>query len=332
MKRRDFVVGAAAVAVWPGGGQAQSRRRLGVLTRAGDAQNDWFDEFKAAFEKLGWRQAQNIEIDRRWTSGESDLPGLDALAKELVSLKPDVILAHSSPVVAALQRQTSTIPIVFVSVNDPVTSGFVASLSHPGGNITGFANFEPSLAGKLIEILKEIAPNIRRVAIMYNSKSYYSTSTASFFDYASAMRQAASSHAIESIDGPIKNEADIESLIARLGNDPASGLVVIPDPYIGIGPRRALLVSLTARHRVPAIYPFSFFVTDGGLVSYGNNLPESFRQAATYVDRILKGDRPSELPVQLPTKFELVINLKTAAALGLAVPHSLIARADEVIE
>jgi putative ABC transport system substrate-binding protein len=250
-----------------------------------------------------------------------------AFAKELVSLQPDLIVGAGTQDVAVLQRETRTTPIVFVSVSDPVGSGFVASLPRPGGNITGFINFESSLSGKWIEMLKDIVPRVTGAALIFNPE------TAPYFAYyLQPFEAAARSSAVEPMAAPVRTAADIERIVASLGDRPDSGLVVMPDAFTSTQRILDLIVALAARHRVPTIYPARDHVAAGGLVSYGIDTVDLFRQAPTYVDRILKGAKPADLPVQLPTKFELAVNLKTAKTLGLDMPATLLGRADEVIE
>jgi putative tryptophan/tyrosine transport system substrate-binding protein len=247
-------------------------------------------------------------------------------AKELVGLKPDVILATATPVTAALQGETRTIPIVFANINDPVASGFVASLSRPGGNLTGLINVEATMGGKRLQLLTEIAPGTKRVAIMFTPdtapyvRSYFQPS----------FEAAARSLQVEPIIAPVHSAAEIETVITLLGREPGGGLITVPDSFVAS--HRQTVISLAARNNIPAVYQISVFVRDGGLLSYGADDVDTYRRAATFVDRILRGEKPSDLPVQLPTKFELVINLKTAKALGLTIPETLLATADEVIQ
>jgi putative tryptophan/tyrosine transport system substrate-binding protein len=250
---------------------------------------------------------------------------MQQFAKELVALQPDLILSHNTPTTASLLQQTRTIPIVFVAVSDPVGSGFVASFPRPGGNATGFTNIEPTMPGKWLELLKEIAPRITRVAALFNP------ATAPYAEYyLGPLKAAAASFAVELTALPVQDSSELESVIAAPAREPNSGLIVMPDTFTVA--HRAEITLLAARYRLPAVYPFRFFTELGGLLSYGNDLTDPFRRAATYVDKILKGGKPSELPVQAPVKFELVINIKTARALGLDVPVQLQQRADEVIE
>ncbi len=280
-------------------------------------------------EKRGWSEGRNVRIDARFAP-----PGtqVQVLAQELVALQPDVILAHSTPVTAALHRETRTIPIVFAAVADPIGSGFIASLARPGGNITGVAQYEASVTGKWLAMLKEVAPSLVRAAVVANPK------TATFYDfYLRAAEAVAPSLAIDLVLSPVEDSAaDIERAIESFAHVPNGGLVVLPD--ISTLFHRDLIIALAAHHRIPAVYYSRVFVAAGGLiaagglVSYGTDVIDQYRRAAGYVDLILKGEKPADLPVQAPTKYELVVNLKAAKALGLEIPPTLLARADEVIE
>ena len=261
-------------------------------------------------------------MDLRWGGG--DINRIRALAQELVGLQPDIILTGGTPATVAVQRETRTIPIVFASVGDPVASGIVARLDRPSGNITGFANFEASLGGKWLELLSEIAPGLKRAAIMFNPD------TAPVSAYMPSLETAARSLKVVPIIAPVHSDVEIETAIIALGREPGGGLVVMPDAFMVA--HRAPIILAAARNNVPAVYALSDFARDGGLLSYGADLVDIFRRAATYVDRILRGAKPGDLPVQFPTKFEMVVNLKTAKALGLTVPQSILLRADEVIE
>jgi putative tryptophan/tyrosine transport system substrate-binding protein len=273
--------------------------------------------------QLGWADGRNLRIDYRWAGCDVDRIG--TFAKELVELAPDILVAYATPSVLALQRQTPNIPIVFVSVTDPVGQGLVASLAHPGGNITGFAVFEISLGAKWMEALKQIAPNLRRVSTIVNPK------TAPYYPlYVRVMEKAASSFAVELIVVEVHDDADIERAISALAREPDGGLFVMPDTFNFV--HRRTIIALVDRYRLPAIYFFPLFARDGGLISYGPDEIDMLRQTAGYVDRILKGAKSSDLPVQQPTSFRLVINLKTAKAHGIDIPTSLLSRADEVIE
>jgi putative tryptophan/tyrosine transport system substrate-binding protein len=329
IRRRKFLATLGAAAAWPlaaRGQQGERVRRIGVLM--GFAENDrgaqsWIAAFREELGKLGWMEGRNIEIDTRWAAADVEL--MQAFAKELVALLPDFILTSSTPATAAMLQQTRTIPIVFVWVGDPVGSGFVTSMARPGGNATGFTPIVGSLGGKWVELLKEIAPRVARVTLLFNP------AMATFVEgYLSTFKAAAASLDVEAIVAPVHNLSELEFIVAAQAREPTSGLVVIPDAFT-IG-HRAEITSLAARYRVPAVYWSRFFAALGGLISYGPNVVDEYRRAASYADRILKGAKPSDLPVQAPIKFELVINLATAKALGLEVPPTLLARADEVIE
>ena len=331
MRRREFItlLGGAAAA-WPLAARAQQperMRRIGVLMAYAESDREGqacVAAFREGLQKLGWAEGRNIRIDTRWAT-PGDAEAMQRFAKELVALQPDLILSQSTPTTAALLQQTRTIPIVFANVSDPVGSGFVASFPRPGGNVTGFTNIEPTMAGKWLELLKEIAPRVDRVAFLFNP------ATAPYAEYyLNPFKAAAASFAVEAIAAPVRDTSELESVVAAQAREPNGGLIVMPDTFTSA--HRVEITSLAARYRLPAVYPFRFFTELGGLLSYGNDLPDNFRRAATYVDRILKGAKPSELPVQAPVKFELVINLKTAKALGLDVPLQLQQRADEVIE
>jgi putative tryptophan/tyrosine transport system substrate-binding protein len=272
-------------------------------------------------ERSGWRRGRNIRIDVRWGTG--DLSRLRAHAAELVGLMPDVIFAESTPSITALQKETRTIPIVFVGGSNLIGSGFVASLAHPGGNITGFISFEPNMGGKWLETLKELAPTVARVALIYNPQTH----SGQYFDSIEAAARTLSARVVRL---PFNDAADIERGVDDWAREPNSGLLVMSDPSNQL--HSDLIISLAARNGLPAVYPFRLYVTRGGLASYGVDRRDQYRRAAEYISRVLKGERPADLPVQAPTKFELVINSKTAKALGLDIPPTLLARADEVIE
>jgi ABC-type uncharacterized transport system substrate-binding protein len=303
-------------------------RRIGVLTTFSN--NDalaegWLAAFRKGLDESGWSDGRNVKIDYRWAVGDADR--LPVFAKELVGLQPDVIFAVTTPAVAALLRETRTLPIVFAQVSDPVGSGFVTSLARPGGNVTGFTNIniESSIGGKWLELVKEIAPAVRRVAMIYNP------TTSPFAAYYLRPFQAAGpAHGIQASAAAVHSDSDIENALDALAREPGGGLVVLPDTFTGM--HRDQIVSLAARYRLPAVYPFRWFPEIGGLLSYGIDSDDMFRRAASYVDRILKAEKPADLPVQAPTKFEMVINLRTAKALGLTIPPTLLALADEVIE
>jgi len=284
----------------------------------------FFAAFREGLQKLGWIEDRNIRLDTRWVSPE-DAEARQRFAKELVALQPDLILSSVTPTTAALLQQTRTIPIVFATVSDPVGSGFVASLARPGGNVTGFQALLSSLGGKWLELLKEIAPRVANVAMLFNPA--VAPYAEAFLD---PFKAAASSFAVEPIAASVRDTSELEAVIAAQARAQNGGLIVMPDTFMDV--HRAEIISLAARFGVPAIYPRRPFTEVGGLLSYGIDQLDSYRRAAIYVDRILKGEKPSELPVQAPVKFELVINLKTAKALGLEVPWFLRQRADEVVE
>jgi putative ABC transport system substrate-binding protein len=265
-----------------------------------------------------------MRIDTRWAPS-GDAESLQRFAKEVVALQPDLLLSHSTPTTSALLKETRLIPIVFANISDPLGSGFVASVPRPGGNVTGFTNMEPTMAGKWLELLKEVAPRVARVAMLFNP------ATATYANYwLNPFKSAAGSLAVQAVAAPVHNSAELEPVIAAQAREPDGGLIVMPDTF----PldHRAEVTSLAARYRLPAVYPYRVFAEIGGLLAYGNDLLDNYRRAATYADRILKGEKPGELPVQFPVKFELLVNLKTANALGLTVPLPLLGRADEVIE
>jgi len=324
--RREFttLLGGAAAA-WPLVASAQARmRRIGMLVGAaeGDAEGErWVQAFLQAMQVRGWQKGTNLQIDIRWGAG--DLDRIAQFAKELVALQPDLIQVSTTPATAAILRETRDIPVLFSVVTDPVASGFIQNLSHPGGNVTGFINIEVSIGGKWVQLLKEIAPRVSRVAMLFNPDTAPQTNY-----YRGSIEAASRTVGIAIQDAPFRSAPDIEATITALG--PEGGLLVIPANSAQAN--REAIISLAALHHTPAIYPFRFFVSDGGLASYGIDLPDTHRRAAIYADRILKGEKPADLPAQQPTKFELAINLKTAKALGLDVSNTLLMIADEVIE
>jgi putative tryptophan/tyrosine transport system substrate-binding protein len=329
MKRRAFIslLGGAAAA-WPltaRGQQAGATRRIGALIAF--AKDDPETEerlagFRQGLAKRGWVEGRNIHIDYRFAAGRGDQ--FPVLAKELVATQPDVILGHTPGAIVALQRETHTIPIVFVNVSDAIGMGFIASLPRPGGNVTGVLHYEATIVGKWLAMLKEIAPRLARAALMANPK------VSSYQYFLRSAEATAPTLGIDLTDSPVQSAADIERAIEALARSPDNGLIFPPDASTIVN--RDLVVALAARHHLPAVYALKTFVGAGGLMSYGTDQNELFRLAASYVDRILRGDKPAELPVQAPTKYETVINLKTAKALGLTVPPGLLVAADEVIE
>lgn len=332
MRRRDFITvlgGAAFTGPFAVSAQQTDRmRRVGVLTGYGEGDPEakaLLTEFTQGLSALGWIEGRNLRIDVRWAPGSKDL--MRTFARELVGLQPDVILTQSTPVTAALKHETQTIPIVFAAVADPVGSGFVASLTHPGGNISGFGSVEASIASKWLELLMEIAPDLKRATMIFNPDTapYVKSYLLPFFE------AAARSLKVALIAAPVHSDAEIDTAITALGREPpGGGLIGMPDNFVEI--HRALIISLAARNNVPAIYQTPVIARDGGLLSYGADFRDIFRRSANYVDRILRGAKPSELPVQLPIKYLMVVNLRTAKALGLTVPRSIVLSADEAIE
>ncbi len=329
MKRREFITLLGGAASWPLAARAQQSERMRhIVVLMGNAENDpngkaYTGAFRQSLQKLGWIEGRNVRIDYRWSAGKPDRA--NANARELATLAPDAVLANGTLVLTALQRTTRSIPIVFVVVADPVGGGFVKSLSHPGGNITGFSTFEPEIGGKWLELLKEMKPDLRRVAGIWDP------AFKGFATIWSAIESSAPRLNVQVTSIRLHDQSDdIESALAVFARELGGGLIVLPTPANASA--RDRIYSLAVRHRLPAVYPFRYFATDGGLMSYGFDTVDLYRRSASYVDRILKGEKPADLPVQAPTKYELVINLKTAKALGLTVPPSLLARADEVIE
>jgi putative tryptophan/tyrosine transport system substrate-binding protein len=330
MRRREFITffGSAAAA-WSLAARAQQpperMRRIGVLMPYAEGAPEGEVRVMAlqqGLEQLGWTIGRNIRIDYR--RGADDVDKIQAAAAELLTLAPDVILASSSRAVATLQQASRTVPIVFTTIYEPVAQGFVQSLAHPGGNTTGFTMPEATVGAKWLELLKEIAPHVTRVAFMFDPDNPGPIQSSRWVE------AAASNFAVEVVMAPVHGPAEIEAAVTTLGREPGGGLIVPPDAFLVN--YRKLIVELAARYRLPAIYGLSFITAEGGLASYGIKTSEQFRQAAGYVDRILRGEKAGDLPVQQPTKYELVINPRTAKALGLDVPPTLIARADEVIE
>jgi putative ABC transport system substrate-binding protein len=328
MKRRDFITLLGGAAAWPLVARAQQGdrvRRIGVLMPRDE--NDSVAKplvsvLTRSLADLGWTDGRNVRMDLRW--GRGDINRIRGFAKELVDLQPDIIVTSTTAAIAALQRETRSIPIVFAGVADPVLSGLVARLDRPGGNITGFATFEASLGGKWLELLSEIAPGLKRAAIMFNPDTGLASTYLPLFE------TAARSLKVAAINAPVHGDEEIEAAVVALGREPGGGLVVRADGFMDA--HRASIISAAARNNVPTVYALSEFVRDGGLLSYGVDLVDIYRRAASYVDRILRGAKPADLPVQFPTKFEMVLNRKTATALGLAIPPSILLRADEVIE
>jgi putative ABC transport system substrate-binding protein len=326
MKRREFILAlGGAVAAWPLSARAQGARRIGILMNiaADDSQaQTYLAAFQQGMQELGWSVGRNLQVDVRWGAGEVERTR--RYAAELVALSPDVIVAAGGPVVAAVQRASRTVPIVFAQSIDPVGAGHVASLARPGGNVTGFTQFEYSLSGKWPELLKEIVPGTKRVGVLRDP-----TNPAGIGQWA-IIQSVAAAAGMELTPIEVRDAGEIERGVAAFAREANGGLVVPVSANVTI--HRELVIASAARHRLPAVYPYRFFVAAGGLISYGPDLVGQYRKAAAYVDRVLKGEKPADLPVQSPTKYELVINLKTAKALGLTMPPALLARADEVIE
>jgi ABC-type uncharacterized transport system substrate-binding protein len=329
MKRREFIALLGGATAWPLAARAQQperTRRIGVLMASSESDpmgQARIAAFRQALAGLGWSEGSNLKIEWRWTNG--DIARVRDYAAELVRLAPDVIIANGTPSVAALKHATTTIPIVFSVVNDPVAQGFIASMAHPGDNITGFSFLEYSMVGKSLEMLKQIAPGIVRAAVMFNPDTYpyYEIHLRSFETVAKLLL-------IELAGAPVRNLAEIEDVVAKLAQQPGSALLVTPDPFMNA--HRGTVIRAANQDGVPATYSYRQHVQEGGLMSYGPDSVDIFARSASYVDRILKGAKPADLPAEAPVKFELAINLKTAKALGLDAPPTLIALADEVIE
>jgi putative ABC transport system substrate-binding protein len=327
VNRRAFItlIGLAATA-WPVAAQTQRVRRLGALMS--NSEDDPLAQmrlvaFRQALAELGWTEGRNLQIEWRWSGG--DITRVLEYAAELVRLAPEVIVANGTPSVAALKQATSSIPIVFVVVNDPVAQGIIASMAHPGGNITGFSFLEYSMVGKSLEMLKQIAPSIVRVEMMFNPDTYpyYAIHLRSFETVARTL-------SLELTGAPASSLEQIDEVVAKLGRQPGSALLVTPDPYLVV--HRGAVVRAAEQYRVPATYSYRQHVQEGGLMSYGADTVDIFKRSASYIDRILKGTNPADLPAQTPVKFEIAINLRTAKALGVDIPSNLLALADEVIE
>jgi putative ABC transport system substrate-binding protein len=330
VRRREFIGFLGGAAAWPVAARAQQpdrMRRIGVLmplTADDPLGQTRIAAFREELGKLGWMEGRNIRIDTRWMA-TGDIESMQRFAKELVALQPDLIVTQSTPITATVLQETRTIPIVFALVADPIGSGFVTNFAQPGGSVTGFVTMVPEMAGKWLELLKEVAPSVARVNLLFNP------ATATYFEYwLNPFKAAAVSFAVEAIAAPVHDRSELEPVIAEQARAPNGGLIVMPDTFTDA--HRVEITSLAARYRLPAVYPYRQFTAVGGLLSYGDDLIDNFRRAPTYVDRILKGEKPSELPVQAPVKFQLVVNLKTANALGLTIPPLLLARTDETIE
>jgi putative tryptophan/tyrosine transport system substrate-binding protein len=328
VRRREFITLLGGAAAWPFAAGAQQRervRRVGVLVNLAEGDSEGqarVAAFREALGKLGWTEGRELQIDYRWFAGDPDRAR--AYAAELVKLKPDVIFAASSSSLAALQRETRSLPIVFAQVADPVAAGFVASMARPGGNITGFAQFEYAIGAKWLELLKQIAPQVIRVAIIYDPANPETK------EYLPVIEAASRSFGVQASISAVRNIAEIERVIEEFAREPNGGLIPLPSPLMAV--HRDLIISLARRHRLPNVFALRYYPMAGGLASYGTDNIELYRRAASYVDRVLKGEKPGDLPIQQASKFELVINLKTARELGLDPPISLLARTDEVIE
>jgi putative tryptophan/tyrosine transport system substrate-binding protein len=330
MRRRNFLaLAGGTAATLPLHASAQSDRMRRICVLMGLAENDPAQRaIVAAFDKalldLGWHVGQNIRVDYRWGAGDPEK--IQIAARVFAEQSPDLIVGHTTPVIAALMTQTRTIPIIFAQVSDPIGSHFVESLAHPGGNVTGFTNLEPSMGPKLLELMKEVVPQVDHVAVMFNP--IVSPDGGSYF--LKPVQTAAPLLSVTARAAPVNNTAEIQAVMAALAQQPNAGLLVMPDVFIMA--HRQEIITLAQQYRLPAAYTYRLFPTLGGLMSYGTDLLDLSRRVALYVDRILKGEKPADLPVQMPAKYELVINLKTAKALGLEIPSSVLQRADMVIE
>jgi putative ABC transport system substrate-binding protein len=326
IERRKFLATLGSAAAWPLAARAQQAGKIAVLSSLPENDPEGHARiaaFQEALGKLGWTEGRNIRFDVRWATPEVET--IQRLAKQLVALQPDLIVTQNTPGTAAMLQQTRVIPIIFVNIVDPVGSGLVANFLRPGGNVTGFVSLESTIVGKWLELLKEVAPRVARVAVLFNP------ATAPFAEYyLTPFKAAARSFAVEAIAAPVRDLAALETVIAELAGKSNSGLIIMPDSFLIA--HRAAVTSLAARHRVPAVYPYRHFTEVGGLLSYGNDQLDNYQRAASYADRILKGEKPSELPVQGPVKFEMTINLRTAKALNLEMPPNMVALADEVLE
>jgi putative tryptophan/tyrosine transport system substrate-binding protein len=329
VKRREFITFVGAILAWPlvaPAQQSEPKAHIGVLMGIGENDPEAqprVEALEGGLRELGWVKGRNLRLDYRWTAGDPDRT--QCFAKEIVELKPNLIIVHSTPAVKALRQLTASIPMVFVLIADPIGSGFVQNLSHPGGNITGFMNVDAPMAGKWLELIVEIAPKTREVALIYNPN------TAPFFSaFLRSFNAAAPKFNVRGISTPVTDAAAIESAMKNLGQSPGVAIFVLPDVFVQV--HRTLIIKLAEQFCLPAIYPYRFFPTSGGLLSYGIDTIVVFRQAAGYADQILKGAAPNDLPVQAPSAFKLIINLKAAKAIGLDIPESFLLRADEVIE
>jgi putative ABC transport system substrate-binding protein len=330
MRRRTFIAALGGAAAWPLAVRAQPRddkvRRVGVLMnfREGDTEGQArLAAFLQRMQELGWSEGRNLKLESRWSG--ADIERMRTAARDLVAMEPDLVIGVGTPAVSALTRETSSIPIIFTQVSDPVGSGLVTNLARPGGNVTGFTLFEFSIGSKWLQTIKDIAPNVTRAAVLFNP------ATAPYAPlYLHSVEAAAASFAVDFSALPLDEVVELERAIKTLAAKPNSALLVLTDTFTTVNRER--IIALAAEYRLPALYPYRFFAASGGLVSYGVDTLDQYPRAATYADRILRGAKPADLPIQQPIKFELVINLKTAKALGLDIPPSLLATADEVIE
>jgi putative tryptophan/tyrosine transport system substrate-binding protein len=330
VRRRDFIIGTTGLVIaGPLAARAQQTqgiRRVGVLMTALESDSEYqtyISALRRELQNLGWAEGRNLRIDYRW--GALNPESRRQFANELIAMQPDVIFSQNTPTTATLHQQTQTIPIVFVLVSDPVGGGFVKSFSHPGGNITGFIAMEATVSGKWLGLLKEIAPNITRVIFLLNP------TTAPYFPlYLNPLKAAAQALGVEVIETPVHEASELETVVAAKAGEPNVGLIAMSDAFLNV--YRKEVTSVAARYRLPAVYPYHYFFEVGGLLYYGPDMVDQYRRAASYVDRILKSEKPAELPVQAPIKYQLAVNVQTAKALGLTVPPTLLARADEVVE
>jgi ABC-type uncharacterized transport system substrate-binding protein len=331
MRRRQFIAGLGSAAVWPVSARAQQAKRVArvAVLHAGEESDppsqSMLNAFLEGLAALGWSKGPNVQIDVRWTGGGAGANEIRRLARELLDLHPDVVFAATTPSVNAILSENHDIPIVFAAVADPVAQGLVETLARPGRSITGFTIFEFEIGTKWMQVLKEIAPETKRAAVIFNPDTapYYKL-------YMNSIEAAGASFAVKAIEAPVHSRSDIEAAISMLAREPAGAVISMPDSFPNV--HHDLIVALAANYRLPGVYPFRFFAAAGGLISYGVDLDDTYRRAASYVDRILKGEKPADMPVQFPTKYELVINLKTAKTLGITVPLDLLIRADELIE
>jgi len=331
MRRREFIAGLGGAAAWPMVARAQQRermRQIGVLINLNERDPEAqlrIATFRQALEKLGWIEGRNIRFAYRWADGDVSRVDINDFARELVALSPDLILVSTTPLLAAVQHQSRSIPILFIQVADPVGGGFVDSLARPGGNATGFTNFEFSMGGKWLTLLKEVMPSVQRVAVLFNPDT-----VGGGLRFLDKIKESAPTLALETPPSLFRTTAEIETIFDNLAHEPNSAMLVVPD--LSTANNRQTIVALETKTRIPTMYPYRYFPAIGGLISYGIDVADVYKQVASYVDRVLKGTKPTDLPVQAPTKFELVINLTTANGLGLTIPETLLATADEVIQ